>query len=325
MSPSPPRARLGRDDVLTGVHDLPLPGGGRTAERLAFLVDTARDDLARVKLVESHLDAVAISAEVAPSEAVADGAWAVWASEPPTARLTVDGAGDDVTLTGTKAFCSGAEVVDHALVTVPGDDGSRLFAIDVASGRADGTIEVGPDAWVTHGMARSGTRTLELTRIPARQVGPVGAYTSRPGFWHGAVGVAACWHGGTLAVADLLLASTRRRPDDPLAHRRLAEVAVEVAATRALLLGAAESIDRGEARTDAAAARLLAEVVRSRAASAARHVLDVVRTALGPGPLAFDPVARDVTEDLAVFVLQHHGDRDLTSLGALVLAADRPW
>ncbi|MFY0406415.1 acyl-CoA dehydrogenase family protein [Solicola sp. PLA-1-18] len=311
---------LDRSAVLAAVPDVPPPGAGATWQRFAALVDTGRADLARAKLVESHLDALAILDELAPRTAPADCLWAVWAAEPPTARLRADGP----RLTGTKAFCSGAAVVDRALVTVPDDDGSRLFAVDVAAGRADGTVVVGPDEWVAGGMARSGTRTLTLTDVPATAVGGPGDYTARPGFWHGAAGVAACWHGGTLAVADLLLASSRRRADDPLVRRRVAEVAAEVAATDAVLRRASEQVDH-EVRTDAAAARLVAELTRTRAVTAARRVLEVARTALGPGPLAFDPAARDVTEDLAMFVLQHHGDRDLAALGGLVLDAEHPW
>ena len=48
-------------------QQLPLPGGGRTAERLSLIAETAREDLSLAKLAEAHWDAVAILAEAGRS------------------------------------------------------------------------------------------------------------------------------------------------------------------------------------------------------------------------------------------------------------------
>ena len=48
-------------------QEVPLPGGGRTPERLRRLAETAREDLSLAKLAEAHWDAVAILVEAGRS------------------------------------------------------------------------------------------------------------------------------------------------------------------------------------------------------------------------------------------------------------------
>jgi hypothetical protein len=52
-------------------------------------------------------------------------------------------------------------------------------------------------------MAESDTRSAQFNSAPAIPVGRPDDYLSRPGFWFGAIGVAACWLGGARAVVAL--------------------------------------------------------------------------------------------------------------------------
>ena len=101
---------------LTG-EPLPLPAAGQTLRRWRRLAEVAAEDLALVKLYESHADALAILAELDAGPPPTGSRWAVWAAEPPQARLAVAADGDRLRLTGRKAWCSGAPLVSHALVT----------------------------------------------------------------------------------------------------------------------------------------------------------------------------------------------------------------
>ena len=76
-------------------------------------------------------------------------------------------------------------------------------------------------------MSGSDTRSVEFTNARAVPVGDPGAYLTRPGFWHGAIGVAACWLGGARAVAEPLY----RRASDPhaLAHLGAVDAALTLA------------------------------------------------------------------------------------------------
>lgn len=286
---------------------LPLPGSGATQERLDALVALGHEDLSLAKVVEPHHDAVAIGADLGhPIDA--GGVWAVWAAAPPFAVVRATPAGNRWRLDGTKAFCSGADLVTHALVTADDDGHDRLFAM--ALDQPGVHVDEQAPTWTGPGMAAARTVTLRLDAVEAVAVGPPGAYVQRPGFWHGAIGIAAVWAGGATAVADLLERSDRL-DEHGLAHRGAVRAALHTAT--ALLDDAARRIDADPT----ADAQRLALAVRAGVADAVDTVLDHVGRATGPGPLAFDAAhARRVT-DLQVFVRQHHAERDLARLGGL--------
>lgn len=301
----------------------PLPGSGQTAARFEGLADLGARDLSLAKLVEPHHDADAILAELGSQRPGPDELWAVWAAEVPTARLRASGSGDRWELAGAKAFCSGAEMVTHALLTAEedgagkGEEGGRLFAVDVQRARSEGEIVVGPADWVGAGMRRSDTRTLEVRGLAARPVGGPRDYVARPGFWHGAAGVAACWLGGARAVAGLLERTAGRRELDPHAAAHLGAMTALLDSATAHLHAVAGRFDAdpddlaGSARRDALS-------VRATIVSTAEAVLLRSGRALGPAPLAFDAEHAQRVADLAVFIRQHHGERDLAELGRLV-------
>ncbi len=312
-------------DLLGAIVDLPLPAKGATAERWEHLRDLGRRDLPLAKLVEPHHDATAILADLAGTAPGPGEVWAVWAAEPPGSGLRAARDGTGWRLDGSKPFCSGAVLVTHALVTATADDGPRLFAVDVAAARDTGPgLVVEPPSWVGGGMARADTRTVALTGVPAVPVGAPGGYTDRAGFWHGAVGVAACWAGGLRGVAARLLDGARRRPPDPLTAAHLGAVAVAVDSADSALAVAAEDADAGRL-ADVLAARRRAESVRASVVAAAEDVVSRVGRALGPGPLAYDAEHAGRVADLQVFVRQHHADKDLAALGDLVAAGGEAW
>jgi len=313
--------------------DLPLPARGATAARWDHLAAIGRRDLALAKLVEPHHDATAILSELDAPAPRPGQVWAVWAAEPPSsgsaAGLTATRAGGGWWLDGDKPFCSGATLVTHALVTAASTEGPRLLAVDVAAARdLAGTMAVHDGTWTGRGMARADTRAVTFTGVDAATVGGPGAYTDRPGFWWGAVGVAACWAGGVWGVAARLLATARRRPHDDLLAAHLGAVAVAVDRTRSALTIAAQQADSGAADSGAAelaAARRTAESARAVVADAAEEVVSRVGRALGPGPLAFDTEHSQRVADLQVFVRQHHAERDLAALGTLLAAGPETW
>ena len=302
-------AAITREDVAQHCTDLPLPGRGDTWTRWQALIDAGRSDLALAKLVEPHHDAVAILDELDGPSVRPGEVWAVWAAEPPFAVLRATETAHGWRLSGRKAFCSGAALVTHALVTATCDDGPGLFAIEVdASGVGD---DRSAPAWVGPGMQRAQTATLELDEVPAERVGASGDYTDRPGFWLGGIGVAACWFGGTLGVADLLERADRLS-GHALAHRGAIR-----SGTQSFGLALRAAADQADAGVDTPAAQRLALVLRARAAEVAEDVVSRVGRATGPGPLAFDEEHARRVDDLTVFVRQHHAEADLESLGLL--------
>src|ERR1700742_3099728 len=122
---------------------LPLPGCGRTSERLSLLAETGREDLSLAKLAEAHWDALAICAEAgrAPEPNVL---YAVWASEIPGQELRLKPTRDGYRLSGKKPFCSGIGMADRALVTV-GLPEQLLVEVDLR--RNEDCIEADLETW----------------------------------------------------------------------------------------------------------------------------------------------------------------------------------
>lgn len=305
---------------------LPHPGGGSTAALWSALASVAAQDVAVARVLEPHLDARAILAQAPPPldlaalGATSTSTWGVFAAEGPGVRLEAHASPDGGwRLTGVKPWCSLAADLSHALVTAWTDDGRRLLAVAL-----DGPGVV-PDAgpWVPRGLPQVVSAPVTFDDAPAVPVGATGWYLERPGFAWGGIGVAACWYGGAVGVARTLHDALCRREPDPLALAHLGAVDVALTGARAVLAEAAGAVDAG---VDGPASSVLARRARTVVADAVDVVLARCARALGPGPLTTDePYARR-TADLALYVRQHHAERDLAALGRDLLAAgERPW
>ncbi len=304
--------------VESGRLNLPQPGSGATRERWAAFADLAGEDLSLARLAEGHADAVAILAELGGPRPKPGGRWGVWAASPPGPNVKAirrDGVWE---LHGTKQYCSGARTCTDVLVTAAADDGARLFAVPT------GLLEPNPDSWPATGMAGSDTLDVGFPGVPAVPVGPPDAYTNRPGFSHGGVGVAACWYGGARGVARTLLSAASKRDVGPHALAHLGAVDLALRAAWAALSQAADEIDadpgdeRGEGPLRALRVRALTEAV-------ATDVLTRTGRALGAGPLGHDEAHSRAVADLTVYLRQHHAERDLARLGELVAERGDAW
>jgi alkylation response protein AidB-like acyl-CoA dehydrogenase len=311
-----------RGALAAGLLDLPLPGRGSSEQRLRALLDVGSLDLDLARLVEAHADALAILADLDGTEAGDDRRlWGVWAADPPADRLTAVEVDGRWLVDGTKPWCSGAGTCDAALVTAHAPDGYRLFRVDLGGPGVrpvDGT-------WPGVALRGSDSRAVRFTRHPAVAVGGPGGYLDRPGFWHGAVGVAAVWLGGAAGVAGALATAHGRRPLNPHALAHAGAVDALLAAGWSLLRDAAEQCDRDPEDTEAVARRTAGRV-RAVVERVATEVVDRVGRALGPAPLARDPEHARRVADLQLYLRQHHAERDLEEHGSAVLAEGRwPW
>jgi hypothetical protein len=317
---TPLTLRHGRDLALrhlveAGLDVLPRPGSGQTLARWRVLAAVASHDLSLVKLFEGHTDALAILAELGGGPAAPAGArWGTWCAEPPDARVAFEntGEGQSIRLHGTKAWCSGAASVTHAVVSGWNAAGEPCLA---AVAMAQPGVRVTAEGWHAVGMAASASVDVRFDGARAVQIGQPGDYVRRPGFWQGGAGIAACWFGGALGIARHVREGTGPKADaHRLAHLGAIEVALGGAA--ALLREAAEWIDRhpqDNAQRVAMRARLAVE-------QAASQVMHHAGRAVGAGPLCRDARFAHAMADLPVFLRQSHAERDLAALGAL--AAD---
>ncbi|MDH5834333.1 acyl-CoA dehydrogenase [Luteimonas kalidii] len=318
-APAPPATLEARARARLRVEGaLPLPGRGHTLDRWRALAAMGAEDLALVKVLEAHHDAVAILAELGGAPAPAGTLLAVWAAEGPqsTVRLHDDGHGPR--LHGRKPWCSGAGFIDAALLTVQAGDARQLVRVSTSSSG----ITRPASGWEAVGMAAIESGPVDFDNVRCEPVGAPGAYLARPGFWHGGAGIAACWFGAATAIAARMADPARVARDPHLAaHLGRADMALGGAA--ALLRELAARIDADPARP------YRREVVRVRSVveRACHDVLDAAGRALGPGPLCGDRVHAQRCADLSVFVRQSHADRDWAALGQDVAAIEgaTPW
>jgi len=305
--------------VDVGALDLPLPGDGATAERFDGLSEVGAVDLSLARLVEGHVDALAILAEAGRSPA--DGAWGVWAADPPAHRVTARRASGGWTLEGTKRYCSGSTALAHALVTaIDEDEQVRLFHVEL-----DGAgIEPVKGTWPAVGMAGSDSLDTVFHAVFVPDPYVVGGphwYRRRAGFWHGSVGVAACWFGGALGAARLLAGLAASSSDEHrLAH--LGAAVARCAGMRAALHQAAAAIDADPLDVDGRG-RSRALTVRHLVETGGADVLERVGRGSGSAPMVFDEAHARRVADLPVYLRQTHAERDLAELGRTVVESGR--
>lgn len=303
--------RTARNLLEAGELALPLPGQGNTAERHLRLYELARShSLSVARIVEAHTDAVAILCE-AGRDPVPGALYGVWASSGPGTGATLSATAQ--TLDGAKAFCSGAGLVDRALVTTSQAEGERRL-VDVDASRS-ATLAFDTAGWQAAGLVdtRTGTARFSAHPVDAPVVGDTDSwYLDRPGFWFGAIGPAACWAGGAAGLVDAAEAMT---DDDP--HRRADLGAMRAArwAMEATLSAAGDQIDRIAPSHSTDGCRL-ALSVRHTVERLATEVLDRFGQALGPRPFVSDAQLGQRWSDTHLFMRQDHGSRDLEVLGA---------
>lgn len=295
--------------VEAGLDRLPLPGSGHTLERFQRLAEVGGHDLGLCKLFEGHTDALAIIEQLGGSP-TPGSTWGMWAAEPPQARVNVTPAGHMVALQGRKAWCSGAAVLSHALLTAwDADEQQQLVAVALDQPG----VTVTEQGWQAVGMAATGSVEVLFDGAEAQAIGNPGDYLQRPGFWQGGIGIAACWYGAARQIADGLRNQCEQRPEPhALAHLGAVDSALQAAAD--VLRFSALHIDAHPEDN----AELLARRARAVVEQSAEQVMREVGRALGAGPFCKDRHFARLNADLPVFLRQSHAERDLAALGQLV-------
>lgn len=290
----------------------PLPSLG-TVERWEGLATAAAADVALARVLEPHLDALAILAEagwqtheVSPS---ADTVWGVYAAEGPGVRLRADLRAGTWRLTGTKPWCSLAQVLPRALVTAWIDDEHRgLFAVELEQT----SVRPHDGPWHARGLQEVVSAAVDFDDAAAVPVDGPDWYLRRPGFAWGGMGVAAVWWGAVLPLADRVRARAAADPSDDIAAMHAGRVDALSWSARAVLAEAARLVDEEISGPEAV---VLSARVRSCVAASVRQIMLTAELALGPGPLTTDERYARRLADLGLYLAQHHADRDEARLG----------
>jgi alkylation response protein AidB-like acyl-CoA dehydrogenase len=293
---------------------MPLPAGGETSARHRLLMEIGRNDLSLARLAEAHWDAVAILAEAGrtPESGVI---YAVWASEIPSEPLKLEVRGNGYAIHGTKLFCSGAGLVDRALVTI---GFPRQLLIDVDLRTSESSILLDNSSWKTSAFQEIRTSTATFAAAPVSEndvIGDPGWYLTRTGFWHGACGPAACWAGGAAGLVDWAMGQKR---DDPHTLAHPAAMQSSVWALKSYLYRAGMEID--QAPDDSFSARLRALTLRHLVEQECTSIIRRLPRAYGPSPLAMNEIMSRRYLELDLYLRQSHAERDLEALGRGLLS-----
>ncbi|WP_216935592.1 MULTISPECIES: acyl-CoA dehydrogenase family protein [unclassified Acinetobacter] len=291
---------------------IPYPASGATLRRWQILSQVSASNLSLGKLFESHLDALAILHEL-NVPVVKKGLWAVWAAEGGPRPLKLE-AGK---LTGIKPWCSASVWVQHGLLTYRDEQQqSQLLILDLPQAG----IQHHQDAWQAVGMQHTLTARLELDQVKVEKVAAPNAYLDRPGFWHGAAGVAACWYGATVRLAEYLKQAVLLKPH-PFKAMYLGDISRELLATQALFYQVADLIDQQPKFPH----QLQIQALRAQVEATALNVLTQVGKALGAAPYCEQPHFARLAADLPVFIRQSHAAWDLERIGELSAQEEELW
>jgi len=295
---------------------LPTPGTGATGTLWEALATLGAADLTVARVVEPHLDALAILDQAGGISADERAQlWGVFAAEGPPPRLEARSTADGWLLSGRKNWCSVATLADSALVTAWVDETRRqLFAVDLGG---PGVAPVEGQQWVARGLPAVTSTGLDLHDVAATAVGEPEWYLTRAGFAWGGMGVAAIWFGATVSIARRIAAQAQERALDQIGQMHLGALDAAVHAARCVLARAAEDVDQGRAEGDAGAC--LALRVRAVVRAAAEEVMRRADHALGPGPLVSEDEHAARVADLHLYLRQEHAERDEANLGRALL------
>jgi hypothetical protein len=287
---------------------IPLPGSGQTPQRLRRLMEVGREDLSLAKLAEAHWDAVAILAEAGRTP-VANLVYGVWSSEIPGKALHIAAEKTSFAITGTKNFCSGAGLIDRALITV-GHPEPLLVDIDLMANLA--TLNIDSSAWSCDAFRETNTSSVTFHASEVLKDDVIGVpnwYIDRVGFWHGACGPAACWAGGFTGLVDFAMLSSRE-DTHTLAH--LGAMHASVWALKAYLDVAGNEIDQHP--LDFLAAKVRALELRHLVEETCAHGLRHFAKAYGPFPLSMNKQISRRYQETNLYMRQSHAEQDLELL-----------
>jgi hypothetical protein len=302
-----------RQRLSSVAEPLPVPGSGSTNIRFRALSDIARHDIELARLAEAHHDAHAIAHDIGIE--LSDGFYGVWAATGPS-PLVVTADGNGYAITGVVPWCTGIGVVDRALVAArrDHDDGGEdrvLIDVRVAAGSVVNTQR----PWSSPAFLQTGTASLRFSGTVNAIAADHDRYFNRAGFWHGAIGVAACWSGGLRGLLDHYIRTWQRSDGHSVAH--LGSAMAFSNAMEAILKQAAADIDANPNDTILAEAR--ARSVRHVIERSCTMAMDHLAVGAGPEPLAFNPQIVARTQQLQLYVRQCHGQRDTEPLGRYLL------
>ncbi|QNW95846.1 acyl-CoA dehydrogenase [Acinetobacter seifertii] len=306
-----------RQDLLYKLVDLaknlPYPASGQTYHRWQMFAQIAGYDLSLAKLFESHCDALSILNELGYQAEIDNQTWAVWAAEGGPVPIQVE----NNHCSGIKTWCSGAEFIQKALMSYRYKQGqAQLCIVELAHP----SVQVDLSHWQAVGMRGTQTAQVHFDNTPVTVISQPNRYLERPGFWHGAAGVAACWYGAAVRLVGFLHESCKLNPN-AFKKMYLGELAQQLSVTKQYFQYIAKLIDDEPMLSHEREIRIL----RAQTEQCCQSVLQIVGKALGARPYCEEAIFSQLIADLPVFIRQSHAAFDYESIAELCLSEKSLW
>lgn len=306
-----------RQDLLYKLVDLaknlPYPASGQTYQRWQMFAQIAGYDLSLAKLFESHCDALSILNELGYQAEIDNQTSAVWAAEGGPVPIQVE----NNHCRGIKTWCSGAEFIQKALMSYKDkQDQAQLCIVELAHP----SVQVDLSHWQAVGMRGTQTAQVHFDNTPVTVIGQPNRYLERPGFWHGAAGVAACWYGAAVRLVSFLQKSCQTHPN-AFKKMYLGELAQQLSVTKQYFQYVAKLIDDEPMLSHECEIRIL----RAQTEQCCQSVIQIVGKALGARPYCEEAIFSQLIADLPVFIRQSHAAFDYESIAELCLSEKSLW
>ncbi len=312
------------------------PDGALPLMRALRLIGRASLPLGR--LFEGHCNTLRLLArhgtpaqcEVAAADARRGVLFGMWNTGDPAGLWldpAVDGPEGDLVLRGRKCFCSGAGLVERALVTArEGNAPPRMVLVPLPRGTARADLS----RWTPTGMRASATGDVDFSGLPApfgTLIGAPGDYTRQPGFSGGAWRFLAVQLGGIEALAEAVREHLVRtgRGDDPHQAARFGRVATVAETARLWVREAAvlaEDVRPASPGGDATPPeRVVAYVDLARGAveRAALDALELAQRSVGLAAMLRPAPVERISRDLATYLRQPFPDGALHGAASAAL------
>ncbi|KUM12533.1 acyl-CoA dehydrogenase [Acinetobacter calcoaceticus] len=299
--------------LVKSAENLPYPASGQTYQRWQLFAQIAGFDLSLAKLFESHCDALSILNELGYQAEIDNQIWAVWAADGGPAPLQIK----DNFCKGIKPWCSGAEFIHKALISYKDNEGqSQLCIVDLNHS----SIRTDLSQWHAVGMHATQTARVTFENTPVKPIGQPNAYLERPGFWHGAAGVAACWYGAAVRLAVFLHQSCQVNPS-AFKKMYLGELAQQLEITKQYFQYVSVLIDKQPMLSHEREVRIL----RAQTEQCCQKAIELVGKALGARPFCEQSTFANLIADLPVFIRQSHAAFDYEQIAEHCLPEESLW
>jgi alkylation response protein AidB-like acyl-CoA dehydrogenase len=312
---------------LQGGEDLLEPK--RHADLIALLRALGSADLSVARLVEGHLNAVALVCRYGTASQieafagdVAEGAMSgVWGADD-AAGLRVEIDGKSWRLNGRKILASGASFITRPVVTARTELGQIMVLPRLeSSGRAD------VSQWTAQGMRSTATGSVDFTGLLLEEdqvLGKSGDFMRQPHFSGGAWRFCAVHLGAAERLVDLFREHlvSRGRDNDPYQLQRISQcVAATTTASFWVCEAARRNAEGSDSPTELVAFVNLTRMVTERAAL---DVLEAVHRGVGLNAFMRPHPIERISRDLSTYLRQPVPDLAMSDAARAILASVRP-